>query len=289
MKTSDEMTEIVFRKMAIHELKMKERRRKILRTAVPLMLLLVVAAVSFGVWVSYNPEVINKTLEWHVAENDSMYPDRLWTDKPFAEAYIELSYDFSPNLKEMVEKSDLIVRGRFIKNYNNSLYDVKCINTPPSVIYGNIDYINTTSVLESFKVTDILKGDADKIISVLIKDVDVYNYGKFEFVATNPLYLHQKIGNEYLLFLDYNEFDDYYEFSTEPNTILISDNICYLHSYLKEDRETVFYFYLMKDDTITNDIIKITYGFNEPNKIKDTITGITIEQAIQQIKNHIKH
>lgn len=269
MKTSDEMTEIVFRKMAIHELKMKERRRKILRTAVPLMLLLVVAAVSFGVWVSYNPEVIKQ----------SFFNDKqgyLTVENPDMEIDLELNCQVSMNLDEMIERADVIARGKLFNRKEEGSDNLVNTNNAPLSATEGVEYKESIGGLYDFKISEVLKGDVNNNIIVYKDYSDIYSYNGYEFTYVNPLYFNHYTGKEYVLFLNKDESEEYYIFASEPNTLLVEKDTLYLHSNIKHDD---FYRYAKLEKTD----LYIKIDANLPI-FEDNITGMTVAELKDAIK-----
>ena len=217
------------------------------------------------------------------AAEDLINMENIWEGETVAEAYIELNYDLSYSLEEMAEKSDVIVIGKFIINYEEDAYkkdSVKVVN-PPKITQGGVEYVQTTGVIDCFKVKEVIKGIVDgKRINVLQLDADDYKYGKYSFVFRNPLYNRGKVGNEYILFLNYNEKNNYYELASEPNMILVLNGIAYVQSDIYDDSENIM-FSELRDHRRTGDLIKITYN---KEKVEDTITGMTLDELKEAIK-----
>ena len=266
---------------------MKERRRKILRTAVPLMLLLVVAAVSFGVWVTNKPEVTKKEPLIEVVQYDEMYPERLWTDKPFAEAYIKLDYDVSRSLKEMADKSDLIIIGKHFIDRSRDIQDIYESFTsqdPPISMSEGLSYVQTGNIVLYVKVTEVLKGEAGKDINIISNDYNVFKYLDFEFDADNPVHydaFDYEIGEKYVFFLKYDEETGYYKYATAPSVIRIMNDKAVLQSPLIKATDNVMFYKLLDNRYSTDMLIKVTYNLE---KIEDNITGMTVAELKDAIK-----
>lgn len=204
MKTSDEMTEIVFRKMAIHELKMKERRRKILKTAVPLMLILVFSFFSFLLSNTKNDiDIVNSLIDIHIDKKTEVFNISSITHSIVFESNKSVSFE----LDKMISNSEYIVLAKY--EHTNSKND-----------FDN-------EIVGIFTIDDVLKGEIEEKYIVLKQTaMNTYFFDNKIINISNPLLATFKVDNNYILFLNkdiHNNFipaDDLFALYLSDSNIL---------------------------------------------------------------------
>lgn len=221
------------------------------------------------------------------AAEDLKYSEFLWTDAPYAEVDIELNYDPSYSLSEMVEKSEVIVRGKFFLDHNNGRENVFGFNKSmekSSCSYGeNLELLFSESSYMCFTVNEVLKGETDRKIYVNIRSLDVFKYEDYVFDFMSPLSTEVDIGIECFLFLNKNEETGYYDYATHPSVIQVFNNTVKLQSKIKGMKDSAVCSYLLTDRRCqTQNIIKINVAAHE---INDDITGMTKNEFIEKVKS----
>lgn len=281
MKTSDEITKIVFQKMADYKAMRKKQLIKY-TSIISVFLVAIIAVFLFNI----NPTTQTPEIE---GSGDSDSIDYA-TDNPDFEVYIELSGDVSYTLDEMIEKSDLIARGKLY--YNKTYANENRFNFVQSDSFSRyepinasdgVEYINTSSTLYTFRIDDVLKGETHDKIEVYTDDYDIYKYWEYEFNFQNPFHFyHESSSNEYILFLKKDEATGYYKLATQPGAISIISDVPNLNSKLKSDSLKVQYSKMIDSNRYTTGfIIKINVLYPVMN---DTISKTDLDTLINYIK-----
>ena len=161
MKTSKEMTDIVFTKIAAYESKMKKRKKLIIKS-VSIISVFLVAILTLTLFIFNSPTKTHQSNKFGDLVNS---PD-LSTKNPDLEIYIDLGDDVSYTLDEMIEKSDLIIRAslNYVKVRNdevfNGYYDfvsTEHTNNEPFATSEDVKYKHTSGMLAELIIKDVLK------------------------------------------------------------------------------------------------------------------------------------
>ena len=221
------------------------------------------------------------------AIEDLKYPEKIWTNTPAAEVYITLNCDFSKDLEEMVEKSEIIVKGKFFNDLNKSAYygerfiTTKQTDKEIGTYSENLEFLGSKSGYSKFIVNEVFKGNVDNKIYVETAISSSFKCGDYYINTTSPLTTRVDIGEECILFLNYNKNEDCYEYSTHPCFVLIVKDTVKLKSGLISMKDDFSRFAVMKND----DLIKINFI---AEKFNDTITGMKTEDFINKLKGCLK-
>ena len=240
MKTSKEMTDIVFTKMAAYESKMKKRKKLIIKS-VSIISVFLVAILTLTLFIFNSPTKTHQINKFGDLVNS---PD-LSTKNPDLEIYIDLGDDVSYTLDEMIEKSDLIIRAslNYVKVRNdevfNGYYDfvsTEHTNNEPFATSEEVKYKHTSGMLAELIIKDVLKGEAENEIEMSVEYCDFYSYFGYEFIVENPFnFTEESQTNEYILFLNKDEKSNLYTPATSPCAYSIIDGKINLHSGLKNE------------------------------------------------------
>lgn len=202
---------------------------------------------------------------------------------------IQNNYATAQSLEQLKEVSDVIVKGKYTefidtwnmsrdpvdiqkedseyyiegKNYRFEIEEVIKGNPESSSIIVSIEALSRNSI-------DLRKNDYD------LPDIHYYTY-------TNPLFIEPDIGDEYVLFLDYNnsiENFDYYYGAIEPFSIKIENNETKLQSNLISNKTRK-----QKESTIINvDGIQVNVK-HELVSLNDFVGKINYDQLKEILSN----
>ena len=167
------------------------------------------------------------------------------TDNSGYKQVIHSDYDVAYNLEQLKEVSDIIVKGKyveFIDTWNMSRDPINIQKEDSEYYIEGKNY--------RFQIEEVIKGnpESDSIIvsiesatrnSIDFRENDNDQPDIHHYMYTNPRFIEPDIGNEYVLFLDYNnsiENFDYYYGAIEPFSIKIENNKTILQSNLIIDK-----------------------------------------------------
>lgn len=210
-------------------------------------------------------------------------------DKSNYEQLIQNDYAIAQSLEQLKEVSDVIVKGKYTKfidtwNMSRDPVDIQKEDSEyyiegknyrfeiEEVIKGNPESSSIIVSMESHSRNsiDLRKNDHDEI------DIHYYTY-------TNPLFIEPDIGDEYVLFLDYNnsiENFDYYYGAIEPFSIKIENNETKLQSNLISNKTRK-----QKESTIINvDGIQVNVK-HELVSLNDFVGKINYDQLKEILSN----
>ena len=223
---------------------------------------------------------------------DLKYAEKMVVDKISAEGYVTLEYNPSYTLKEMVEKSDVIVKGKFFINYSyENLYTFEVEKEKKFGTYSeNIERLSTDLFYSDFVVNEIYKGEIEKnriVILIAIRDaLKINNNEKYIYVFYDPIGSKAKIGQECILFLKKDEETGYYEYSTHPNLVKIKNEEVNLINVLANPNNLeIIVESNYSLETHSTYFIKMSIV---GEKFNDTITGMKQKDFINELKKYIK-
>lgn len=210
-------------------------------------------------------------------------------DKLNYEQLIQNDYEIAQSLEQLKEVSDVIVKGKYTKfidtwNMSRDPVDIQKEDSEyyiegknyrfeiEEVIKGNPESSSIIVSMESHSRNsiDLRENDHDQI------DIHYYTY-------TSPLFIEPDIDDEYVLFLDYNnsiENFDYYYGAIEPFSIKIENNETVLQSNLISTKTRK-----QKESTIINvDGIQVNVK-QELVSLNDFVGKINYDQLKELLSN----
>lgn len=167
------------------------------------------------------------------------------TNKSNYEQVINNDYEVAKNLEQLKEVSDIIVKGKYVE-----FIDTWNMSRDPIDIQKEDSEYYIEGKNYSFQIEEVLKGnpESDSIIvsiesatknSIDLRENDNDQPDIHYYMYNNPRFIEPDIGADYILFLDYNnsiENFDYYYRAIEPFAIKIENNETILQSNLITDK-----------------------------------------------------
>lgn len=154
---------------------------------------------------------------------------------------INRDYEVAQSLEQLKENADIIVKGRY-----TSFIDTWNMSRDPVDIQKEDSEYYIEGKRYNFQIDEILKGQLQSYAIIVSLDSATKNSidlresendspNIHEYMYENPLFIEPELGSEYVLFLDYNdeiEGFDYYYGAIEPFSILIKSDKALLQSNL---------------------------------------------------------
>ena len=204
--------------------------------------------------------------------------------------YVSDDFDVTDTLTDLINKSDVIVVGKYISN----VYDSWNMARSMEDISKEDRYHYSEGHLYKFDVEQVLKGKVEQIITINIpykrngyintSSGNISEQGLTddkillkEIHSIDPLYIKPDVEKKYVLFLSYDSFFDYYYGSTEPYRIIIDDdNNLSIESNLLSD-STI-------GDVIEYDKEKFVIYHNN-TRISDFISDVNLNELVNLMGN----
>ena len=309
MKTSDEMSAAVFRRIGEYEEKKKKRVKNLRRVALTfgsvLFAVLTFTAVinNFSKNPAENePDTSSKSyIVEHKAdyaedrdtsgesENTVMFYDSMSGDYYLGEPYgnfdVIYEYETAASLREMYESADLVIMGKYFLNQNT---DPEKAETESSVAEfpDGMEHKGAYTQLYSFKVNTVYKGEAEKNIAVSFSCVDVFSYESYELEITTPYSTDVEYSEDYILFLKKSEYGDYYELSSVPGAVQVIDGKAYLRSDLLGYGGNPMLDYLMINGGHTDKWVTVNYNHKDITGLRAEISGMTLDEITAEFESY---